>query len=373
MKKVLLIFGTRPEAIKMAPLVKEFQKHPEVFDTRVCVTAQHREMLDQVLEFFEISPDYDLNLMTPGQNLHKLTTEIINQTRDIIEVFKPDYVFVHGDTTTAMASALSAFYCGVKICHVEAGLRTFDKKSPFPEEINRQFIGRIADLHFAPTILSSKNLLKEGINKKNVVVTGNTVIDALFYGLKKLKSITHIQIEELKNLIGFKKEIILVTGHRRENHGEGIKSVCSALREVALKHPQILIVYPVHPNPKIMEPVNELLKEINNILLIQPLSYPAFIWLMQESKIILTDSGGIQEEAPSLCKPVLVMREETERPEALESGIIKLVGTDQKTISKEISELLNNYSEHNIGKIKNPYGNGNACLKILEAINKQNI
>ena len=353
----------------MAPLVKEFQEFKDVFETKVCVTAQHREMLDQVLNFFDISPDYDFDLMTPGQNLHQLTSEIINQTRDIFEMFKPDYVFVHGDTTTAMASGLSAFYCGIKVCHVEAGLRTFDKLSPFPEEINRQFIGRLAEYHFAPTNNSRLNLLKEGIQDEKIIVTGNTVIDSLFYGLEKLNSFENSEIVKLKRSIQSDKELILVTGHRRENHGEGIRNVCKAIMEIAHNYPNVLIVYPVHPNPKIMGPVYELLQDTKNIFLVEPLSYPAFIWLMNRSKIILTDSGGLQEEAPSLGKPVLVMRETTERPEALILGTVKLVGTNKKRIIKEISRLLKNPKEYEkISKAQNPYGDGDACLKIVNKL-----
>lgn len=366
MKKMLIIFGTRPEAIKMAPLVKQFQRHPKKFETKVCVTAQHREMLDQVLDFFEISPDYDLDLMTPGQNLHKLTSEIINQTRNIFEEFNPNYVFVHGDTTTAMASALSAFYCGVKICHIEAGLRTFDKFSPFPEEINRQIIGRLTDIHFAPTDRAKLNLRNEGVNKKNIIVTGNTVIDALFQGLEKIKYDNNSEIDKLDNLIGPTNNIVLVTGHRRENHGNGIFNVCMALKEVALKYSDVSIVYPVHPNPKIMKPVNKFLVGIKNIYLIDPLSYPAFLWLMNKSKVILSDSGGIQEEAPSLGKPVLVMRDTTERPEAIDAGTVRLVGTNQKKIIQELSYLLENEEDYlKISSIENPYGDGSACLKII--------
>ena len=367
-KNILLVFGTRPEAIKMAPLVKEFKKHSEIFETRVCVTAQHREMLDQVLEFFEISPEYDLNLMKPGQNLYSLTATIIISLKNILEEFKPDYIFVHGDTTTTMASSISGFYSGAKVCHIEAGLRTNNKLSPFPEEINRQITGRISDFHFCPTDKSKFNLLKENIDKKSIFVTGNTVIDALLQSVKKINnnpSETCLNIE--KEISG--KEIILVTGHRRENHGKGFENICLALKQIATLKPHLIIIYPVHLNPKVQEPVNRLLKDIKNIFLIDPLSYPDFIWLMNKSKIIITDSGGVQEEAPSLGKPVLVMRDTTERPEAVEAGTVILVGTDTKKIVDNTMKLLDNDELYkNMSMLHNPYGDGKASKRVVEFI-----
>ena len=301
-KKNLLIFGTRPEAIKMAPLIKEFDKNQEVFETRVCLTAQHREMLDQVINFFEIQPDYDLNLMKPNQNLYSLTADIITGLKPILEDFKPDYVYVHGDTTTSMASSIAAFYSGAKVCHIEAGLRTHNMYSPFPEEMNRCVTGVIADIHFSPTETSKNNLLVENKKADNIIVTGNTVIDALLYSVEKVNNVTYVdaEIEMLKNIIDSSKKLILVTGHRRENHGEGFINICEALKELSIQHEDIQIIYPVHLNPNVQEPVYELLNNISNIMLIGPLAYPAFIWLMNESYIIITDSGGVQEEAPTL-------------------------------------------------------------------------
>ena len=333
MKKILLIFGTRPEAIKMAPLVKEFLKYTDEFNTKVCVTAQHREMLDQVLNFFKISPDYDLNLMKPGQNLYKLTSTIIESLKLILEEFEPDYVFVHGDTTTTMAASIASFYSGAKVCHIEAGLRTNNKLSPFPEEINRQITSRICDYHFAPTENSKSNLLKESISEDSILVTGNTVIDALLESVEKVKDNPSLLIQNLIKQIG-NKDVILVTGHRRENHGAGFERICKALQKIAQDDNDRLIIYPVHLNPKVQEPVNRILSGTNNIKLIDPLAYEDFIWLMNRSKIIITDSGGVQEEAPSLGKPVLVMRDTTERPEALEAGTVLLVGTDSNVIVK---------------------------------------
>jgi UDP-N-acetylglucosamine 2-epimerase (non-hydrolysing) len=342
--KTLFVFGTRPEAIKMAPLVKEFQKHKSVFETRVCITAQHREMLDQVLDFFEIEPDYDLDLMRPNQNLYSLTADIITGLKPILEEFKPDYVYVHGDTTTTMASSIAAFYSGAKVCHVEAGLRTFNKRSPFPEEANRSIAGRVCDYHFAPTELSKRNLMTENIAEKSILVTGNTVIDALNFSVRKVKSngFEDTEIGVLKNIIDIDKRVILVTGHRRENHGQGFINICDALREIAVKNKDCQIIYPVHLNPNVQKPVYNLLKDLDNVSLIAPLSYPAFVWLMEKAYLIITDSGGVQEEAPSLGKPVLVMRETTERPEAVEIGTVKLVGTDKNKIVEEAQELLTN-------------------------------
>lgn len=368
MKKILIIFGTRPEAIKMAPLVKEFQKFPEQFETKICVTAQHREMLDQVLEFFEILPDFDLDLMKPGQNLYGLTADIITSLKPVLENFKPQYVFVHGDTTTTMAGSIAAFYSGAKVCHVEAGLRTHNKRSPFPEEINRQVTGRIADLHFAPTETSKQNLLAENIPEEDIIVTGNTVIDALLQSVQKVNTNPSNLVKDLAEELG-DKEVILVTGHRRENHGDGFIRICEALKEIAIQKPDVKIVYPVHLNPKVQEPVNRILKDVANIILIDPLAYQDFIWLMNRSKLIITDSGGVQEEAPSLGKPVLVMRDTTERPEAVDAGTVVLVGTNKELIIKETLDLLNNQDRFNkMSHLHNPYGNGKACAKIVKKL-----
>ena len=371
MKKILLIFGTRPEAIKMAPLIKEFQKHPETFDTKVCVTAQHREMLDQVLKFFEILPNYDLDLMKPGQNLYSLTATIIESLKPILEEFSPDYVFVHGDTTTTMASSIASFYSGAKVCHVEAGLRTHNKWSPFPEEINRQIAGRICDFHFAPTATSKANLLKENVKEDTILVTGNTVIDALLDSVDRVNQEPSALIKDLAVIFG-DKEMILVTGHRRENHGAGFIRICEALKTIALDNTNRLIVYPVHLNPKVQEPVKRILKDIDNVILINPLAYEDFIWMMNRAKIIITDSGGVQEEAPSLGKPVLVMRDTTERPEAVDAGTVILVGTNKDLIVSEALDLLNNEERfEEMSKLHNPYGDGKACERIIKFIAQQ--
>jgi UDP-N-acetylglucosamine 2-epimerase (non-hydrolysing) len=370
MKKILLIFGTRPEAIKMAPLVKEFNQFPNTFITKVCVTAQHREMLDQVLDFFNVETDYDLDLMRPGQNLYSLTAIIIESLKPILEEFKPDYVFVHGDTTTTMASSIASFYAGAKVCHVEAGLRTNNKLSPFPEEINRQVTGRICDYHFAPTDTSKSNLLLENVNKDSILVTGNTVIDALLNSVKKVNEKPSELINELSKKIG-EKEVVLVTGHRRENHGEGFERICKALKKIAQDDINRLIIYPVHLNPKVQEPVKKILSDVENIILIDPLAYQDFIWLMNRSKIIITDSGGVQEEAPSLGKPVLVMRDTTERPEAVEAGTVLLVGTNEELIVSKALNLLNNNDDfEKMSKLHNPYGDGLASKRIVEFIKK---
>lgn len=369
--KNLIVFGTRPEAIKMAPLVREFLKNTTKFETKVCITAQHREMLDQVLNFFEIKPDYDLNVMKPNQNLYNLTSDIILSLKPILEEFKPDYVYVHGDTTTTMATSIAAFYSGAKVCHVEAGLRTFNKRSPFPEEINRSIAGCISDYHFSPTQTSRENLLNENVPDKNILVTGNTVIDALKYSSKKVTSSDFYdkEIEVLKTLIDPLKKLILVTGHRRENHGQGFINICSALKTIAIEHPETQIIYPVHLNPNVQKPVYELLANIHNIKLIDPLSYPSFVWLMEKSYLIITDSGGVQEEAPSLGKPVLVMRDTTERPEAVEAGTVLLVGTDTSKIVLESNHLLNDEKEYRkMSQLHNPYGDGKACERIIEFI-----
>lgn len=371
-KRNLIVFGTRPEAIKMAPLVKEFLKD-ENFETKVCVTAQHREMLDQVLDFFEITPDYDLNLMRPNQNLYSLTAAIIENMRAVLEEVQPDFVYVHGDTTTSMAVGIAAFYSGAKVCHVEAGLRTFDRQYPFPEEFNRQLTGKIADYHFAPTTLSKENLLKENTKPGNILVTGNTVIDALLYGIEKVNSTNYqdAEIEALKEKVDFSKKIILVTGHRRENHGEGLLNICNALKEISEASEDVQVIYPVHLNPNVKGPVHELLGGRDAILLVEPLAYPAFIWLMEKSHVIITDSGGIQEEAPSLGKPVLVTRDTTERPEAVKEGTVLLVGTDSQKISSETQKLLQDTNYYNsMSMLHNPYGDGKSTSRIIDFITK---
>ena len=365
MKKILLVFGTRPEAIKIAPLYKEFKKNSELFDTKICVTAQHREMLDQVLDFFDVKPDFDLNLMKKGQNLFNLTADIIVGLKAVLENFKAEYVFVHGDTTTTMAASIASFYNGSKVCHIEAGLRTNNKLSPFPEEINRQLTSRIADFHFAPTNQAKENLIKENIHESSIIVTGNTVIDSLFMSIDKVNNKPSLLVTELSKIIK-DKEVVLVTGHRRENHGHGFIRICEALKEIALDDTKRIIIYPVHLNPKVKEPVNRILGNISNIKLIDPLAYQDFIWMMNRSKIIITDSGGVQEEAPSLGKPVLVMRDTTERPEAVEAGTVVLVGTNKGLIVSEALLLLNNKNRFKEMSLKhNPYGDGKACFKIV--------
>ena len=368
MKKNLIIFGTRPEAIKMAPLVKEFVKNKN-FETKVCVTAQHREMLDQVLSFFEIVPDFDLDLMKPNQNLYSLTGDIINGLKPILEEFQPDYVYVHGDTTTTMSASIAAFYSGAKVCHVEAGLRTFNKRAPFPEEINRSIAGRVCDYHFAPTSISKENLIRENIADKDVLITGNTVIDALQASVEKVELLNDSEINNLKEIVDLAKKVILVTGHRRENHGQGFINICNALKQIAIENPGVEIIYPVHLNPNVQKPVYELLADLPNIKLIDPLSYPAFVWLMNKSFLIITDSGGVQEEAPSLGKPVLVMRDTTERPEAVDAGTVILVGTNTEKIVSEATLLLNDKEKYNqMSALHNPYGDGKACEKIVKYI-----
>lgn len=355
----------------MAPLVKQFLKDKENFETRVCITAQHREMLDQVLSFFEIIPDYDLNLMKPNQNLYSLTADIITSLKPILEEFNPDFVYVHGDTTTTMAASIAAFYSGAKVCHVEAGLRTFNKQSPFPEEVNRSVTGRVADYHFSPTTTSKENLLNENISEDDILVTGNTVIDALQFSAKKVLSTKYQddEIDKLKTVFDSSKKLILVTGHRRENHGQGFINICSALKQIAIENPDSQIVYPVHLNPNVQKPVYELLKNIENIKLIAPLSYPAFVWLMEKAYLIITDSGGVQEEAPSLGKPVLVMRDTTERPEAVDAGTVILVGTNKDKIIEEANRLLKDEKAYsNMSLLHNPYGDGNACKRIVDYI-----
>ena len=375
-KKILIVFGTRPEAIKMAPLVKEFKKNSDCFELKVCVTAQHREMLDQVLELFEIVPDFDLDIMKSGQDLYDVTVNVLLGMKEVFLNFTPDIVFVHGDTTTTSATSLAAFYQQIKVAHIEAGLRTGNIYSPWPEEANRQITGVLTNYHFAPTTTSQENLLRENKNIESILVTGNTVIDALYLALNKIKNNTKLT-DDIISLIHSEinsptfnlnsSKFILVTGHRRENHGEGFINICKALKEIAIKNQDIHIVYPVHLNPNVQKPVMELLSNINNIHLISPLQYESFIYLMDKSYFIITDSGGVQEEAPSLEKPVLVMRDTTERPEALEAGTVKLVGTDSELIVKESEELLHNKEKYEkMSKAHNPYGDGKACEKIVD-------
>ena len=363
MKKVLLVFGTRPEAIKMAPLVKALEEESSII-SKVCVTAQHREMLDQVLELFEIVPDYDLDIMKSNQDLYSITSDILLKMRYILDDFRPDLILVHGDTTTTSATSLASFYAKIEIGHIEAGLRTGNLYSPWPEEANRQITGVLATYHFVPTVVSKNNLLKENKIEKNIVITGNTVIDALFLALEKIKN-KNRPLDEIKS------KFILVTGHRRENFGDGFINICKALKEIAINNQNIDIVYPVHLNPNVKEPVNRILSNINNIHLIEPLCYEDFIYLMDKSYFIITDSGGIQEEAPSLGKPVLVMRDTTERPEAIEYGTVKLVGTDRDKIVKEAQKLIDDKRAYEkMSKAHNPYGDGKASKRIVEFIKK---
>lgn len=376
MKKNLIVFGTRPEAIKMAPLVKAFQNHPESFETKVCVTAQHREMLDQVLSLFEITPEYDLNIMKPGQDLYDITANVLVGMKSVLQDYKPDVVFVHGDTTTTFSAALAAFYQQIKIAHIEAGLRTGNIYSPWPEEANRQLTTQITSYHFAPTATSKANLLKENVLESRISVTGNTVIDALFLALEKIHNNPLLEkeiIEKLTSLYPFdpSKKIILVTGHRRENHGNGFINICTALKTLAQNNPTVDIVYPVHLNPNVQKPVKEILGGIPNVHLIEPLQYETFLYLMDKSYFIITDSGGVQEEAPSLGKPVLVMRDTTERPEALIAGTVKLVGTDTAKIIAEAQLLLDSPQAYTtMSKAHNPYGDGKACERIINFLLK---
>jgi UDP-N-acetylglucosamine 2-epimerase (non-hydrolysing) len=373
-KRILLVFGTRPEAIKMSPVVKEFQKYPDRFKTIVCVTAQHREMLDQVLKIFEIVPDFDLNIMQAGQDLTDVTTRVLTGMRDVLKKTKPDLVLVHGDTTTSMAAALAAFYQKIKVGHVEAGLRTNNMQSPWPEEMNRQVTDRICNYYFAPTELSKQNLIDEKIDQEKIFVTGNTVIDALLMAVEMIKSKNGLENQIIKIIKekGYsvnERNYILVTGHRRENFGEGFLNICKALKEIALQNPLLDIVYPVHLNPNVQKPVFDLLSDLPNIYLIAPLDYLPFVYTMQHSYIILTDSGGIQEEAPSLGKPVLVMRDTTERPEAVNAGTAMIVGTNYEKIVMNVSELLNNTSLYKkIAEAHNPYGDGKASQKIVNSL-----
>ena len=373
-KKVMLVFGTRPEAIKMAPLVKEFQKYPEQFQTIVCVTGQHREMLDQVLQLFEIVPDYDLNIMKQGQDLYDVTARVLTGMRDVLKGTQPDIVLVHGDTTTSTSAALAAFYQQIPVGHVEAGLRTYDMLSPWPEEMNRQVTDRICTYYFAPTERSRRNLLRENVEAGKIYVTGNTVIDALLMAVDIIAGKPGVQ-EQLHEELRAKgytvgnRPYILMTGHRRENFGDGFLHICKAIKEIAALHPELDIVYPVHLNPNVQKPVYELLSGLENVYLISPLDYLPFIYAMQHSMLLLTDSGGVQEEAPSLGKPVLVMRNTTERPEAVEAGTVRLVGTDAATIVGNVSELLRNKDIYRqMSETHNPYGDGKACERIVEAL-----
>ncbi len=382
MKKILLVFGTRPEAIKMAPLVKEFQKYPETFDTKVCVTGQHRQMLDQVLDLFEITPDYDLNIMKQGQDLYDVTARVLTGMRDVLRDAKPDVVLVHGDTTTSTAAALASFYQQIPVGHVEAGLRTQNIYSPWPEEMNRQITGRIAEYDFAPTPLSRENLLKENVSADKIRVTGNTVIDALYMVVDKIKNSILLEgtiISELKksgydiSRLRNGKKLVLITGHRRENFGEGFISMCNAIKTLTEQYPEVDFVYPMHLNPNVRKPIHEVfgedLSNLGNMFFIEPLEYLSFVYLMEKSNIVLTDSGGIQEEAPGLGKPVLVMRDTTERPEALEAGTVKLVGTDYDKIVKEVSALIDNREYYDsMSKAVNPYGDGKACERIVKTL-----
>jgi UDP-N-acetylglucosamine 2-epimerase len=377
-KKVMLVFGTRPEAIKMAPLVKEFQKYPEQFQTIVCVTGQHREMLDQVLHIFEIEPDYDLNIMKQGQDLYDVTARVLIGMRDVLKETQPDVVLVHGDTTTSTATALAAFYQQIPVGHVEAGLRTHNVYSPWPEEMNRQITGRIATYHFAPTPLSRQNLLDEGIKEEAITVTGNTVIDALYMVVDRIKNDKTLDFGLNCSLIkaGYDvdrlndgKKLVLITGHRRENFGDGFISMCQAIKTLSEKYPDVDFVYPMHLNPNVRKPIHEVFGEdlsgLGNMFFIEPLEYLSFVYLMEKSTIVLTDSGGIQEEAPGLGKPVLVMRDTTERPEALEAGTVKLVGTNFEKIVREVSALLDDREYYDkMSKAVNPYGDGKACERI---------
>ena len=372
MKKVMLVFGTRPEAIKMAPLVKEFQMHPDQFQTLVCVTGQHREMLDQVLSIFAIEPDFDLNIMKQGQDLYDVTARVLLGLRDVFKEVHPDIVLVHGDTSTSTTAALAAFYQQIPVGHVEAGLRTYDVYSPWPEEMNRQITGRIATYHFAPTSLSRQNLLGEGVKEDRILITGNTVIDALYWVVNKIKGNRELdaELEHVLKISGYDihrldngKKLVLITGHRRENFGDGFISMCKAIKALTEKYPEVDFVYPMHLNPNVRKPIHEVfgddLSTLDNMFFIEPLEYLSFVYLMEKATIVLTDSGGIQEEAPGLGKPVLVMRDTTERPEALEAGTVKLVGTDYDKIISEVSMLLDDTEYYEaMSKAVNPYGDG---------------
>ena len=382
MRKVLLVFGTRPEAIKMAPLVMELQKQKERIETVVCVTGQHREMLDQVLEIFDIKPDYDLNIMKRGQDLYDVAARVLTGMREVLKEIKPDIVLVHGDTTTSTAAALAAFYQQIPVGHVEAGLRTHNIYSPWPEEMNRLLTGRLATYHFSPTPLSRNNLIKESINDRNIIVTGNTVIDALYWVVDKIKNNKELdnELESVLSKAGYDvnrldngKKLVLITGHRRENFGDGFINMCTAIKDLTIKHPNVDFVYPMHLNPNVRKPIHEVFGEdlsgLKNMFFIEPLEYLSFVYLMEKSSIVLTDSGGIQEEAPGLGKPVLVMRDTTERPEALNAGTVKLVGTDYNKIVNEVSSLIDDKAAYEkMSKAVNPYGDGLACGRIVNAL-----
>ena len=382
MKKVLLVFGTRPEAIKMAPLVKTLQSHPDAFETKVCVTGQHRQMLDQVLTLFDIEPQYDLDIMKPGQDLYDVTARVLVGMRQVLTEVQPDVVLVHGDTTTSMAAALAAFYQQIPVGHVEAGLRTHNIYSPWPEEMNRQITGRIATYNFAPTPLSKQNLLRESIAEESITVTGNTVIDALYWVVDKIKNDTSLNAElegilrsagyDVNRLQGGKK-LVLITGHRRENFGDGFINICTAIKNLSVKYPNVDFVYPMHLNPNVRKPIHEVfgeeLSNLGNMFFIEPLEYLSFVYLMEKSTIVLTDSGGIQEEAPGLGKPVLVMRDTTERPEALDAGTVKLVGTNYDMIVNEVSALIDDEKAYEkMSQAINPYGDGMACERIINTL-----
>lgn len=382
MKKVMLVFGTRPEAIKMAPLVKEFQKQPKRVETVVCVTRQHREMLDQVLKIFDIKPDYDLNIMKQGQDLYDVTARVLTGMRDVLKEVKPDVVLVHGDTTTSTAAALAAFYQQIPVGHVEAGLRTHNIYSPWPEEMNRLLTGRLATYHFSPTPLSRNNLIKESVDDRNIIITGNTVIDALYWVVDKIKNNKELdnELEDILSKAGYDvnrlnngKKLVLITGHRRENFGDGFINMCTAIKDLTVKYPDLDFVYPMHLNPNVRKPIHEVFGEnlsgLKNMFFIEPLEYLSFVYLMEKSSIVLTDSGGIQEEAPGLGKPVLVMRDTTERPEALDAGTVKLVGTDYNKIVNEVSSLIDDKAAYEkMSKAVNPYGDGLACGRIVNAL-----
>ena len=402
MKKVMLVFGTRPEAIKMAPLVKEFQKQPKRVETVVCVTGQHREMLDQVLKIFDIKPDYDLNIMKQGQDLYDVTARVLTGMRDVLKEVKPDVVLVHGDTTTSTAAALAAFYQQIPVGHVEAGLRTHNIYSPWPEEMNRLLTGRLATYHFSPTPLSRNNLIKESVDDRNIIITGNTVIDALYWVVDKIKNNKELdnELEDILSKAGYDvnrlnngKKLVLITGHRRENFGDGFINMCTAIKDLTVKYPDLDFVYPMHLNPNVRKPIHEVfgavsythlrahetkaihevfgenLSGLKNMFFIEPLEYLSFVYLMEKSSIVLTDSGGIQEEAPGLGKPVLVMRDTTERPEALDAGTVKLVGTDYNKIVNEVSSLIDDKAAYEkMSKAVNPYGDGLACGRIVNAL-----
>ena len=382
MKKVMLVFGTRPEAIKMAPLVKEFQKQPKRVETVVCVTGQHREMLDQVLKIFDIKPDYDLNIMKQGQDLYDVTARVLTGMRDVLKEVKPDVVLVHGDTTTSTAAALAAFYQQIPVGNVEAGLRTHNIYSPWPEEMNRLLTGRLATYHFSPTPLSRNNLIKESVDDRNIIITGNTVIDALYWVVDKIKNNKELdnELEDILSKAGYDvnrlnngKKLVLITGHRRENFGDGFINMCTAIKDLTVKYPDLDFVYPMHLNPNVRKPIHEVFGEnlsgLKNMFFIEPLEYLSFVYLMEKSSIVLTDSGGIQEEAPGLGKPVLVMRDTTERPEALDAGTVKLVGTDYNKIVNEVSSLIDDKAAYEkMSKAVNPYGDGLACGRIVNAL-----